>query len=110
MTYFALHYTDEIRSRQGLSLLLDYYTPDGGSIRFKNIYNRTKRDYIEYSRNYPTTGEELYYTARDREQVINSYTSAITGENYSPWLKADWGASYAESRAHHPYDYEMDFT
>ncbi|MBN1894112.1 carboxypeptidase-like regulatory domain-containing protein, partial [bacterium] len=56
ITDFALNYTDEIRSRQGLSLLLDYYTPDGGSIRFKNIYNRTKRDYIEYGRNYPTTG------------------------------------------------------
>ncbi|MBN1893560.1 TonB-dependent receptor, partial [bacterium] len=51
-----------------------------------------------------------YYTARDREQVINSYTSAITGENHTPWLKADWGASYADSRAHFPYDYEMDFT
>ncbi|HPI28276.1 MAG TPA: carboxypeptidase-like regulatory domain-containing protein, partial [Candidatus Marinimicrobia bacterium] len=51
----ALYYTDEIRKRQGAGLMLDFSTPDGGVIRFNNIYNFTERDYTEYYRSYSST-------------------------------------------------------
>jgi len=109
ITNFTLNYTDEVRDRNGYSVLLDYNTPDGGSIRINNVYNQTQRDFIEFERNYPTTGEELYYTARDREQQINAMTNAINGENYLFGLQTTWGLSYSNSRANYPFDYEMNF-
>lgn len=53
---FILEFTDEIRKRDGFSLLLDINTPDEGSIRFNNVFGRTKRDYFWYSRDYPSNG------------------------------------------------------
>jgi len=107
---FTLNYTDEMRGRAGFSALFDINTPEGGSIRFNNIYNKTKRDFIEYERTYPLSPDErLYYSVRDREQKINTLTSAITGENYLMGLTWDWGLSYAESKSEFPFDYQMDF-
>ena len=45
---FVVRYTNEIRQRGGGSLLLDINTPDGGTIRFNNLYSQTNRDYITY--------------------------------------------------------------
>jgi len=110
ITDFTLNFTDELRDRGGFSALLDVNTPDGGSIRINNIYNKTKRDFIEYERNYPTDGDELFYRARDREQEINTFTSSIIGQNYLLGVATDWGLSYADSKSDFPFDYEIDFT
>ncbi|MCR4437471.1 MAG: TonB-dependent receptor [bacterium] len=110
ITDFTLNYTDETRSRRGLSLLVDVDTPDGGSIRFNNIWNRTERKFLEHQRNYPTTGEELFYKARDREQEIRTYTGSVTGDNHFLGFTANWGLSYANSKSQFPFDYEIDFT
>ncbi len=109
ITDFTLNYTDEMRTRQGIGLLLDLELPNEGWLRFNNIYNRTKRDYIEYERNYPTTGEELFYTARDREQEINTFTGALSGEHHFWVMSTSWGLSYANSQSRYPFDYQMDF-
>ncbi|MGA9118007.1 MAG: TonB-dependent receptor [Bacteroidota bacterium] len=101
-------YTNEIRKRGGLSLLLDFNTPDNGSIRINNIYNRTDRNYTVYNRDYPV-GDYVSYTARDREQNINTFSSAIRGENNLIGLDLVWGASFAQSKAETPYDYRMSF-
>ncbi len=107
---FTLNYTDELRDRSGVSLLMDLNTPDGGSIRLNNIYNKTKRDFIEYERNYSLSPDErLLYTFRDREQEISTLTSAIKGENHLFGLTADWGFSYAFSESDYPFDYQLDF-
>ncbi len=102
-------YTNEIRKRSGVSALLDLATPDGGTIRLNNIYNKTMRDYIEYGRNYPTSSEALQYSARDREQSIYTYNSFIKGDNYIGGLEFDWGLAYAQSKSEYPFDYEIDF-
>lgn len=110
ITNFTVSYTDEVRRRRGAGLLLDLATPDGGTIRVNNIYNYTARDYVAYDRNYPTDGGQLTYGARDREQAIDTYSGAVTGENYVLGLRADWGVSLAHSSSHFPFDYDLRFT
>ncbi len=84
---FRLSYTDEIRKRNGLNLILDFNTPDDGNIKFNNSFNSTKRDYITHSRDYPNGGGETQYQGgvtyifRDREQEIKTFSSALTGNN-----------------------------
>jgi TonB-dependent receptor len=107
-TDFTVQYTDELRKRGGLGLLLDVNTPDSGSIRFDNLFSRTNRNYTEYGRNYPTR-EDVFYSARDREQEINTLSSSVRGDNYLMDINLTWGLSYAESKTENPYDYRMYF-
>ncbi|MFH0736449.1 MAG: TonB-dependent receptor [bacterium] len=109
LTDFTVEYTKEIRKRGGVSLLFDYITPDNGSIRFNTIFNSTSRNYITYSRNYPTGNTDLLYTARDREQEVKTFNSSLRGENHLYGFDIIWGASYAQSNSETPYDYYMDF-
>lgn len=107
---FLLEFTDEIRTRQGAGLLLDLTTPDSGSIRINNIFSRTKRDYLFTTRNYPYgTGVLVNYSARDREQEIGTFNSALQGNNELFGLRLAWGFSYAQSLSEFPYDYSIDF-
>ena len=106
-----LDYTDETRERQGAGVILDVNTPEGGFVKLSSLYNQTSRDFITYGRNYPTTGELLFYTARDREQTIRLFTNALTGETFLPaGFSATWGASYSSSTSEFPYDYDIAFT
>lgn len=109
-TDFTLAYTDEARKRGGAGVLLDVNTPDGGTIRFNNVYNRTDRDYIIYSRDYPIGGAAVFYSAWDREQEINTLNSSLRGENILFDFNVGWGASYAQSLSEFPYDYRMVFS
>jgi TonB-dependent receptor len=112
---FLLEFTDEIRKRDGISLLLDMNTPDNGTIRINNVYSRTKRDYLWHSRDYPNTyggagdaGSPLY-DFRDRKQELNTYSSSIRGNNKLIGLDLNWGLSFAQSKANFPFDYEVTF-
>ncbi|MBI5473840.1 MAG: TonB-dependent receptor [Ignavibacteriae bacterium] len=109
-TDFTLNYNDEIRKRGGVGVLLDINTPDSGSLRINNLYSRTDRNYVNYTRNYPIGGDAVFYSARDREQEINTLNSSVRGENYLLDLRIDWGFSYAQSKGDFPYDYEMLFS
>lgn len=109
ITDLTLTFTDEIRERKGIGLLLDFPTPDEGTIKISNLYNTTNRDYIEYTRNYPTDGDELYYTARDREQDIKTFNSSINGDNLLFGFNVNWTLSFAQSETDDPFDYELDF-
>lgn len=111
---FFLEFTDEIRKREGASLLLDIATPDEGTIRINNVYGRTMRDYIWYARDYPAVGGgeyqgNPYYDFRDREQTIRTYNSSIRGDNNLIGLNLNWGLSYSESESDYPFDYEAIF-
>ncbi|MCX7876469.1 MAG: TonB-dependent receptor [Melioribacteraceae bacterium] len=109
---FSLRFTDEIRKRNGLSLILDYNTPDDGSIKLNTVYNSTDRDYIYHSRDYPSgggTGGTVTYAFRDREQKISTFTSALTGDNNFWLFKFSWGISFAQSNSDFPFDYYIDF-
>lgn len=106
---FTLTFTDEMRKRNGLTLLLDINTPDSGSIRLSNMYSGTNRDFISSNRDYPTAGTP-FYVERYQQQDINTFNSALNGENYLLGLEVNWGASFAQSKSSNPFDYEMDFT
>jgi len=106
---FKLEYINETRYRGGGSILLDVNTPDNGNIRFNTIFNSTTRDYITFSRNYPTGSADLLYTARDREQKIKTFNSSVRGENNLFGLETIWGGSFGQSNSENPYDYSLDF-
>lgn len=109
ITDLSLVFNKELRKRNGLGILLDIETPDEGSIKINNIINNTKRDYIRYSRNYPTNGAELFYSARDREQEIQTYNGSIRGDNHLFGFDINWSLSYNQSKAFFPYDFTMNF-
>jgi len=111
---FLLQFTDEIRKRDGLSLLMDINTPDKGTIRINNVFGRTKRDFLWYSRDYPSNGGGDYsgnprYNYRDREQEIETFNSSIHGDNNLLGFNLNWGLSYGESVSDYPFDYETIF-
>jgi len=106
----TLQYTNEIRKRGGVGVLLDVNTPDSGSIRINNLFSQTNRNFTNYNRNYPVNGGGLNYVAWDREQVVNSFNSSIRGDNYLLDLNLTWGVSFAESKTDYPYDYRLVFT
>jgi TonB-dependent receptor len=110
LTNFTPTYVNEVRKREGANVIFDINTPDNGSIKFSNIYNKTNRRFITYSRNYPTDASlgPLYFI-RDQEQEISNYNGSINGKNYIFGLTVDWGASFSQSQSSFPYDYYMDF-
>jgi TonB-dependent receptor len=110
LTNFTLQYVDETRKRGGGSVILDINTPDNGSIKISNIYNKTTRDFITYNRNYPTDASlgPLYFI-RDQQQEISNFNSSINGKNHLFGMTADWGVSFSQSKSDFPYDYYTDF-
>lgn len=111
---FLLEFTDEIRKRDGFSVLFDLNTPDDGTIRISNVFGRTKRDYLLSTRDYPSNGGgsqqgNPVYDYRDREQEINAFTSSIRGDNNLLGLNLNWGASFGQSESNFPFDYEAIF-
>lgn len=111
---FLLEFTDEIRKRDGFSILLDINTPDNGVIRINNVFGRTKRDYLWSTRDYPAVGGGSYsgnpaYIYRDREQEIKTFNSAITGNNNLIGFNLNWGLSFGQSDSYYPFDYQAIF-
>ncbi|MFZ6033619.1 MAG: carboxypeptidase-like regulatory domain-containing protein [Melioribacter sp.] len=104
-----LEFTDEIRYRKGAGLILDINTPDEGNIKLNTNFSTTTRDYLVHSRNYPVTEASVSYIFRDREQTIDIFSSALTGENNLFGFNTSWGLSFARSKAYYPYDYEIRF-
>ncbi len=105
----TLNYTDEIRKRTGGSLLLDFATRDGGTIRFNNFYNRSNRDYVKYTRDYLIDSWYSGYTIEDKEQILSTLNNSISGENYFKKFKINWNVSNALTIGNTPYDHTLDF-
>lgn len=107
---FLLNYISEIRKRNGISLLLDFNTPDSGSIKINNVYSKTFRDYMIYGRNYPSwSSNSILYNARNVQQDINTFNGYISGDNNLFGLSLNWGLSFAQSKSETPFDYQLDF-
>jgi len=110
VTDLTPQYVNEQRKRGGGSIILDVNTPDSGNIKFSNDYNGTNRRFITYGRNYPEESDlGPAYSIRDQEQDLNTFNSSLHGRNYLFGLTADWGLSFAQSKAYYPYDYFVDF-
>jgi TonB-dependent receptor len=117
LTDFILEYTDETRTRDGVSAYFDIVTPDSGTIRFNNMYSGTKRSFMSHLRDYPNgnsrlipNGNGVSYIFRDREQELSTYNHSLHGINHLADFDLYWGLSFAQSTASFPHDYELDFS
>jgi TonB-dependent receptor len=109
ITNFQVSYIHELRKRAGGSVLLDYDTPDSGSVRFNTVFNQTSRNYLTSYKQYPQTGA-LTYDYRQRETDISTFSSSLHGENYLLGLEATWNLSFSQSKRNDPFDFEMNWT
>lgn len=110
-----LEFTDEIRKRKGVTLLLDFTTPDEGSIKISNVFGQTERNYLLSTREFPILGggsrqsSDVIYEYREREQNIQTFNSSVRGDNNVFGLVLNWGLSFAQSDAYYPFDYDAIF-
>ncbi|HVO73377.1 MAG TPA: carboxypeptidase-like regulatory domain-containing protein, partial [Ignavibacteriaceae bacterium] len=114
----VLSYTKATRDRKGVNILLDFITPDGGSIKFKNIYNKVNSGYFENiadSSLLDTHGVPiptfmpaiLTYCDRDIEQKV--FLSSIGGGNHLFGFDVDWNAAFSETKTGSPFYYRLNF-
>lgn len=104
----SLSYRNEIRTRRGGSVLLDFESRDGGTIRFNNFFNQTGRDNHTFSRNYPVLGD-VTYQITDREQITGTINNSLSGEHFFQKFTLTWGASHALSVGEQPYEHNLRF-
>jgi TonB-dependent receptor len=103
-----VEYDKEIRKRYGGNINLDINTPDGGNIKFINLYSKTDRDIFISNRNYTTSGNVTYLTeAIDRETY--TFNNSLIGQNHLGDLKVDWALSHAYTKNEKPFDHFMRF-
>ncbi|MBX3007017.1 MAG: TonB-dependent receptor [Melioribacteraceae bacterium] len=103
-----VQYDDEVRKRYGGNLNLDFNTPDGGNIKFINLYNQTSRNLFISDRDY-TVGTTVQYTGRAIDREIYSYSNSLIGENHLGSLKINWALSHAYTKNEVPFDHTMRF-
>ena len=104
-----LSYTNAVREKYGANVLLDFDTPDGGSIRFNNILDISNSNYFE-SQADSTFGQYLHqYTFSESETEQRIFLSSIGGHNYLFGFDVEWNAAFSESRTDHPFYYSLNF-
>jgi hypothetical protein len=107
----TLSYTHSTRKNNGANILLDFITPDGGLIKFKNIYDYTNTDYFENKADSTTAVlfnmPLLIYCDRETEQKV--LISSIGGNNHFFGFDVDWNAAFSESKTDNPYYYRLNF-
>jgi TonB-dependent receptor len=103
---FTVRFTDETRKRNGGQAIIDYNTPDSGSVKLTGVYAQTNRNYMIYERVYPT----WVYNFENIEQNTITRNASLQGKNYLLGLTVDWNASYAESKITNPEDFRTMFT
>ena len=107
----SMSYTNGLRESYGTNILLDYITPDGGSIMFKNIFNKTSADYFVCQVDtslFRYIGDDHTFYDRKTEQKV--FLSSIGGSNYLFGFNIDWNAAFSESIADHPYYFTLHST
>ncbi|MDP2887291.1 MAG: TonB-dependent receptor [Ignavibacteria bacterium] len=109
MTLFRVTYVNELRKRGGGSLLLDYDTPEGGSIRLNTVFNQTSRNFLTSYKEYPQAGA-LGYDYRQTETNISTFNTSLHGENYFLGLVGTWSVSFSQSKRNDPFDFDLNFT
>ena len=103
-----LSYTNAVREKYGANVLLDFDTPDGGSIRFNNILENAKSNYFE-SQADSTYGSPNPFMFSERKTEQRIFLSSVGGRNYLFGLEVDWNAAFSESRTDHPLYYSLIF-
>ena len=108
-TIFDITYQNEMRKRGGGSLLLDFNTPDNGTIRFNNVYNQTSRNYLSHNRNYPFPSGPVTYIYQNVETKLASFQSSLRGENYLAGFELNWNLAFSETKVNTPYNYLLNY-
>ena len=99
-------YTNTVRERYEASLLLDFNTPDGGSIKFNNFLNQINTDYFE---NKVDSLVYIRHVFNDRKTEQKVFLSSIEGNNYLFGFNVDWNVVFSESGTDHPFFYSLYF-
>jgi TonB-dependent receptor len=110
--YGTVTFTDEIRTRNGIKAIIDFDTPDSGSVKLSGLYSETGRDITTHNRVYVGTNSSAYwdYNYRYDELRISTVNASLQGKNFLGGLEFDWCASYAKSATDNPYDFALKFT
>ncbi len=104
-----LSYTNAVREKYGANVLLDFNTPDGGSIRFNNILNISNSSYFENLADSTLGSVYYHYKFSRRETDQRIFLSSIGGHNYLFGFDVEWNAALSESRTDHPFYYTLNF-
>ncbi len=104
-----LSYTNAVREKYGANVLLDFDTPDGGSIRFNNILALSNSNYFESQADstFRTALQQYMFSESETEQRI--FLSSVRGHNYLLGFDVEWNAAFSESRTDHPFYYSLNF-
>ncbi len=105
-----LLYTNAVRERNGAHMILDYSTPDGGSIKFNNLFYKTNTAYFESKKDSSLAMFNPEYTFCERETDQTIVLSSLGGRNYLLGFDIDWNAAYSESKTDHPFYYTLTFS
>jgi TonB-dependent receptor len=105
-------FTDEMRTRNGIKAIIDFNTPDSGSVKLSGLYSGTGRDITTHSRVYVGTSSSAYwdYNYEYNELRISTVNASLQGKNFLGGLEFEWSASYAKSATDNPYDFALKFT
>ena len=106
---FTVRFTDELRRRNGGQAILDFDTPDSGSVKLTGMYSGTSRTIMLYERDYPAGTGGYNFNYQYSEQEISTFNSSLQGANYLFGLNIDWNASFAQSRITNPFGFRMAF-
>ena len=100
-------YINAVSERKGANILLDFATPDGGSIKLNNIFNKTNSNYFEYGADSLFGNLKNIFTNRETEQKV--FLSSIGGNNHLFGFDIDWNAAFSESVNDHPFNFALTF-
>jgi hypothetical protein len=103
---FTVRFTDETRKRNGGQAIIDFNTPDSGSVKLTGVFAETNRNYMIYERAYAT----WVYNFEAIEQNLVTRNTSLQGKNYLLGLTVDWNVSYADSKITNPEDFRTMFT
>jgi outer membrane receptor for ferrienterochelin and colicin len=111
----SLSYTNAIRKGYGANILLDFNTPDGGSIKFNNILTKTSTEYFSNEADsvfspIASANFSSDHTFYDRKTDQRIFLSSIGGSNYLLGFKVDWNTAFSESKTDHPLYFTLNFS
>ncbi len=99
-------FRNETRKRNGMQAILDFNTPDSGSVKLTGVYAFTNRNYMTFERQY---GDRWNYDFQNIDQNIVTRNGSLQGKNYLLGLTVDWNGSYAESKVTNPTNFRTIF-
>jgi TonB-dependent receptor len=99
-------FTNETRQRNGMQAILDFNTPDSGTVKLTGVYAFTNRNYITFERQYAGTWGCDF---QNIDQNMVTRNGSLQGKNYLLGLTVDWNGSYAESKVTNPTNFRTMF-